>query len=354
MKFKIILAFCICGFFTIIMSSFSIFKNSFFSTLTPYKLEIPENFFDMKIPMDNPLTVEGVELGRKLFYEPLLSGNNKISCGTCHQQKYAFADSSVAFSRGVDGVKGNRNTMTLFNLGWSNRGLFWDGRSANLESQVIEPIKNPAEMHESLENAVGKLQKSKVYRSLFKKAFGSKTITSKMIMYAIAQFERTIISSNSRYDKFVRKEKGGYLTAIELKGLNLFSSSEKGECFSCHLLNGLLTSFTYNNIGLEYIAKDSGRYNVNFSCNEIGAFKTPSLRNIALTAPYMHDGRFQTLDQVMDHYNDGFKYSPNLDRIIYKRVKGNLSVEEKKCIIEFMKTLTDSVLISDPKYSNPN
>lgn len=350
MKLKFIVCYCLVIFIVIVATcSFSIIND----LPTPYKLETPPGFFEMPIPKENPLTVEGIALGRKLFYEPLLSANNKMSCGSCHQQKYAFSDTS-SFSTGVDGVKGKRNALPIFNLGWTNEGFFWDGRAATLEAQAIEPMQNPIEMHETLENAVAELQCTSVYPHLFKKAFGSKTITVTMIANAIAQFERTIISSDSRYDKFTRKEPGGYLSPEEISGLNLFVDTDKGNCVGCHVLNGPLTSFMYIDIGLDSIAQDSGRYVMNPSLNEVGKFKIPSLRNTALTAPYMHDGRFQTLDQVLDHYSEGFKMSPNVNKLIFKNGKGRLSPSEKQYIIKFLKTLTDSSLIENPKFSNPN
>lgn len=356
MKFRTSIVYCICIFIGLGLTSFSSLQDTVYDTLTPYPLATPSNFPPLPLSKENPLTIEGVALGRKLFYEPLLSRNNKISCGTCHQQKYAFSDSTVSFSTGVDGIKGKRNSMPLFNLGWTSAGYFWDGRSETLESQAAEPIKNPMEMHETLENVIVKLQNSFEYPILFKKAFGSDVITERMVRYAIAQFERSIISADSKFDRFIRNEPGGNLTAEEKMGVRLFTSPDKGACFSCHPLNGILTGFTYNDIGLDSIVQDSGRYVVGRFVSDIGKFKTPSLRNIALTAPYMHDGRFQTLEQVMDHYNEGFKHSQNLDRLIYKEGegKGILTAAEKKNIILFLKTLTDSTLISDVRFSDPN
>jgi cytochrome c peroxidase len=355
MKFKTGIVYCICICIGLGMTSFSTLQEGIIDALTPYPLETPANFPPLPLSKENPLTMEGVALGRKLFYEPLLSRNNKISCGTCHQQQYAFSDSAV-FSTGVDGFKGKRNSMPLFNLAWTSSGYFWDGRSESLESQAAEPIKNPVEMHESLELVIVKLQNSFEYPILFKKVFGSDVITERMVTYAIAQFERSIISADSKFDRFIRNEPGGNLNTDEKKGVRLFTSPDKGACVSCHPLNGILTGFTYNDIGLDSIVRDSGRYVVGKFVSEIGKFKTPSLRNIALTAPYMHDGRFQTLEQVMDHYNEGFKHSRNLDKLIYREGvgKGNLTAQEKKCIIQFLKTLTDSTLISDPRFSDPN
>ncbi len=346
----IIVFICICSFSTRNYYNF----NGLGVKAHPYNLEIPKNFPEVKIPKDNPLTIEGVNLGRELFYEPMLSANNKMSCGTCHQQKFAFVDSTRSVSIGIDGLPGKRNTLSVFNLAWIDKDLFWDGRSKDLESQVIEPIQNPKEMHQSLSNTISKLQSNKHYSRLFKKAFGSSTITIKMVQNAIAQFERTIISSNSRYDKFRRNEEGGYLTTEEKDGLNLFINDTKGNCATCHTLNTEFNDKLFHNIGLDSITQDSGRVivlNANYS---LGKFRTPNLRNVELTAPYMHDGRFQTLYQVLDHYDLEFKRSIYLDKKISKRRKGNLSKEEKEKIILFLKTLTDYDLINNPKYSNPH
>ncbi len=360
MKLKNNLYFYLLIFIFLTLCSFSILDSpssngSWFVYKTkPYILETPKDFPTIKIPDDNHLTVEGVALGRKLFYEPMLSANNKIFCGTCHQQKFAFSDSTGTFSIGVDGIPGKRNAMAIFNMACINSNFFWDGRTKDLESQVIEPIQNPIEMHQSLPDVIVKLQKTKDYPRLFKRAFGSRKITVKMLQYAIAQFERTIISSNSRYDKYVRHEEGGYLTPEEFDGLNIFNSKSKGNCSFCHKFNENFADQAFHNIGLDSFSQDEGRYAVNKLKYDFGKFRTPTLRNVELTGPYMHDGRFKNLNQVLDHYNGGFKNSPTIDKKIFKLRKGNMTQSDKEKIILFLKTLTDYDLISNPKYSNPN
>ncbi len=336
-------------------------------------LEIPAYFSPFyKIPNDNPLTDAGIELGRMLFYEKRLSGNNTMSCGTCHQQKFAFTDGGNQFSKGIDGTEGDLNTMSLVNLMWQNR-FFWNGRSETLEIQALEPIQNPIEMHETLENAVQKLQETNLYPPKFKEAFGSEIITAENIGKAIAQFERTLISSNSKYDKYWRGEY--QLTDLEALGDDLFFTHPEariglrgGNCGDCHL--GPLTSGSsrgfdgFHNNGLDSDEKlRNGLQEVTGNYFDKGKFKAPSLRNIALTAPYMHDGRFQTLEEVLDHYNEHIQNSETLDPLIREAsneilssedtVKLHLTEMEKKAILAFLAMLTDEDFITDERFSDP-
>jgi len=337
------------------------------------ELDIPPYFSSLyQIPDDNPLTDAGVELGRMLFYEKRLSGNNTMSCGTCHQQKFAFTDGGNRFSKGIDSTEGDLNTMSLVNLMWQNR-FFWNGRSETLEIQALEPIQNPIEMHETLGNAVQKLQKTDFYPSKFKEAFGSEIITAENIGKAIAQFERTLISSNSKYDKYWRGEY--QLTELELLGEQLFFTHPEariglrgGNCGDCHL--GPLTSGNpvgfdgFHNNGLDSDENlRIGLQEITENSFDKGKFKTPSLRNIALTAPYMHDGRFQTLEEVLDHYNEHIQNSETLDPLIREASNEVLSSEytvklyltemEKKAILAFLATLTDEDFITDERFSDP-
>ncbi len=336
------------------------------------KIDIPPYFSALfKIPADNQLTDAGVELGRMLFYEKQLSKNNTISCGSCHQQKFAFTDNQQRFSEGVDKRKGDKNTMAIVNLLWSSR-FFWDGRSESLEKQALEPIKNPIEMHETLENVVQKLQKTDIYPPKFKAAFGSEIITPENIGKAIAQFERTLISSNSKYDKYLRGET--QFTDLERLGEQLFFTHPEpraglrgGNCGDCHL--GPMTSgnpinfdgFHNNGLDAEQNLK-AGLQQVTENRFDKGKFKAPTLRNIALTAPYMHDGRFQTLTEVLDHYNEHIQNSSTLDPLI-REASNKLSVEEvpklhltkmeKEAILAFLQTLTDEEFIVDERFSDP-
>ena len=321
-------------------------------TPTPLKITRPAGFPEMAIPADNPTTVEGVALGRKLFYETLLSVNNTMSCGSCHNQSLAFSDNGTRFSTGVDGIQGNRNAQAIINLGW-NRSYFWDGRAATLEIQALEPIENPIEMHNTWANAISKLKSAKTYKDDFFKAFGTEEFTKEHAAKALAQFMRTMISYNSRLDKRLRSEIN--LTASELNGLSIFIS-EKGDCFHCHNIDAgrLLTDNQFHNNGLDSIFTDLGLAEVTGNPSDIGKFLTPTLRNIALTAPYMHDGRFQTLEEVVEHYNTGGKASATVDPLMKHVGTGlGLTNQEKIDLVAFLRTFTDETFITNPDFSNP-
>lgn len=328
-----------------------------------YELSYPVYFGNrITIPKNNPLTKQGVYLGRMLFYEPMLSSTNTISCATCHQQKLAFTDGK-AFSEGVDGTFTNRNSMSLTNLLWV-RSFFWDGRVRSLEDQAKIPISDPHEMNESLENISKKLQETKLYPSLFKSVFGTKEISGDRIVKAISQFERTLISANSPYDKYLRGEYKP--TEQELNGLQLFMTNPQpvkgirgANCGFCHGTPKMYMEVFHNN-GLDTIPIDLGRENITGLLNDKGRFRVATLRNIAITAPYMHDGRFKTLKEVLDHYNEHIKASPFLSQFLQyksndlggKRLR--LTEQEKKDIISFLKLLTDSTFITDSRFSNPH
>lgn len=313
---------------------------------TPYTLVIPQGLPPMNIPSNNPLTVEGVALGKRLFYDPILSANNTQSCASCHLQETGFSESSQ-FSTGIDGIQGERNAMPLMNLGWQTK-FFWDGGANGLESQVIGPITNPIEMHETMENVVAKLNAHAEYPELFKAAFGSAEASSQNIMRAIAQFERTLISGNSKYDQYMRGET--FLSSQELNGLSLFTDMEKGDCSHCHSLGSTFSDFEFRNTGLDSIPLDEGRYLITLNQGDRGKFKTPSLRNVELTAPFMHDGRFQTLLECVQHYNTGFRYSANLDPNLSFAVKGRMTQQEMEDLVAFMKTLTDMEFVNNPAF----
>lgn len=317
---------------------------------THIHIPIPPGLPAMNIPANNPTTVEGVALGRKLFYDPILSGNNTISCASCHRQAYAFSDSTLQYSIGIDFLPGTRNAMPIFNLGYAP-GLFWDGGAADLESQVIGPIQNPVEMHEELTTCIGELNNSTEYRSLFQAAFGTTTVTTPLVMKAIAQFERTMLSAGSKFDKY--QQGLDSLTPQEVRGMELFSDPAKGDCNHCHILGSTFTDFEYRNNGLDSISADSGRARITLRATDMGKFKTPSLRNIEVTGPYMHDGRFQNLQQVMNHYNTGFHYTANLDPNLQAIQKGRLSQQDMDDIISFLRTLTDYEFMSNPAYAKP-
>ncbi|MFY0654281.1 MAG: cytochrome-c peroxidase [Cyclobacteriaceae bacterium] len=339
---------------------------------TKYSLDAPIYFGDNShFPAHNPLTVEGVALGRMLFYEKKLSRNNTISCATCHEQEKAFTD-GLAKSPGIDGHLTAKNTMSLVNLPWTSR-FFWDGRAESLEIQALEPIKDQIEMDQTLLETVVKLENTSEYPDAFFKAFGNTSVTSERIAEALAQFQRTLISSNSKYDKHLRGEIE--LTDQEKYGMELFFTHPEpsiglrgGNCGDCHvniLTSGVNDNFEgFKNNGLEDDeGLESGLEEVTGLASDRGKFKVPSLRNIALTAPYMHDGRFATLEEVLDHYNDHIKKSETLDPLILEAsnetidpnvdVKLGLTAEEIQAIIAFLHALTDNEFISNEAFSDP-
>lgn len=338
---------------------------------TPYTLSYPAYFGNrINTPEDNPLTVEGVGLGRRLFYEKRLSANNTISCGSCHHQAHAFADDRV-FSTGFDQTPTKRNTMSLANLLWV-RHFFWDGRAASLEAQALTPLTDPHEMGQSMDSSVRKLRSEAVYPPLFAAAFDSapasgptagaaSPITADRIIRAIAQFERTLISDNSPYDRYIRGEYQP--TAAERRGLALFytnpvhSRGIRGAgCGNCHSGPKVFNE-TYHNNGLDSLPADPGRSGVTGMDYDRGRFRVVTLRNIALTAPYMHDGRFKTLEEVIDHYDAHVRSGPTLSPSL--KDSGNfptrlrLNPQEKSDLLAFLHMLTDSVFIADPRFSDP-
>ncbi len=307
---------------------------------TPYTLIIPEDFPNMEIPVDNPMTEEGIALGKRLFFDPILSIDSTVACASCHAPASAFSD-QLAFSKGVAGETG-RNSMPVINAGWM-KTLFWDGRASNLEDQAGQPVVNEVEMGENWDRVVEKLQRHPEYPTFFAEAFGTTVITEDLATKAIAQFERTLISSNSKYDRF----KAGLtsLTEEEEKGRQLFFT-ERADCFHCHG-TGLFTDNRFHNNGLEEFYEDAGLAEITLKPYDVGKFKTPTLRNVAVTAPYMHDGRFETLEEVINFYDNGSQPSENIDPLIGPNRKLNLTDEEKAALVAFIKTLTDPDFLSN-------
>lgn len=329
----------------------------------PYILKYPSNFGGrFVIPENNPTTKEGVCLGRMLFYEKKLSAGNKISCENCHMQKLAFTDGK-ALSIGADNSLTTRSSMSLSNLLWV-RNFFWDGRSSSLEAQAIFPLTNQHEMGQTLGETVSKLRKTRLYPPLFKAAFGSDIITEDLVLKALSQFERTLISSDSMYDKYLA---GTYQPSLEeQRGMALFQNAPVPEknirganCEHCHGGPKTFKELFHNN-GLDSIASDIGREKFTGQAADKGRFRVPTLRNIMLTAPYMHDGRFSTIEQVLDHYNEHIRQSPTLSSFLIdvSNEKGgktlSLTTSEKTDIIAFLSMLTDSAFISYPEFSNPH
>lgn len=329
------------------------------SGATPYELEIPFlfalNIDSPYIPVNNPMTVEGVALGRKLFFDPILSGNGTQSCATCHAPQFAFAE-NTAFSTGIDGIQGNRNAMPLFNMAWNwNEKFFWDGRANSIEAQALGPVVNPIEMHNTWQNAVNTLQNHVDYPQLFKLTFGTPVIDSNKVIKAIAQFERTLISGNSKFDKYLRGEVS--LTPAEANGFNIFIDEARGDCFHCHGNSNqpLWTDNDFHNNGLDATFTDNGLGDITGDPNDNGKFKTPSLRNLAFTAPYMHDGRFTTLDEVINHYSEGLVNSPTIDPLMKTVGSGgvHLSPSDKADLKAFLLSLSDDDFINNPDFQAP-
>lgn len=315
---------------------------------------IPDNFPDFIDSKTNPLSEDGIALGKKLFFDKRLSGNNQVSCATCHQQSLAFSDGFALSKQGISGNALERNSPAIINLAWANNGLFWDGGSTNLESQAFAPLAHQDEMSQNLTELIEELNADADYPRLFNNAFG-KDINQADIVKAIAQFERTLISGNSKYDKYIRKESGGNLNEEELKGLEL----ARKNCFSCHA-TPLLTDNLYHNNGIDADFSNTnheglfqGRYRVTNNSADLGKYKTPTLRNIEKTAPYMHDGRFKSLERVLEHYNSGVLASSTLDPLLIQNgsLGFKLSETEKEQLIAFLKTLTDYDFLTDKRFS---
>jgi cytochrome c peroxidase len=307
--------------------------------------ETPVGFPNPDIPADNPLTEEGIALGKKLFHDPILSGDNTQACASCHLQSSGFSDPSQ-FSEGISGAFGDRNASTIINAAW-NTANFWDGRAITLEDQALGPVTNPIEMNSpSWEQVIEELKATTDYPELFRAAFNTSDFDSIHVAKAIAQFERTLISGNSRFDKISRHEQA--YTASELRGFEIYTT-EKADCFHCHP-RFLFTDNDFHNNGLddESDLKDA-RYSVTGEILDKGKFKSPTLRNIALSAPYMHDGRFATLEEVVEHYNSGGKESSTIDPLMKHVGTGlGLTSQEKEDLVNFLQTLTDTAFISNP------
>ena len=322
-------------------------------------LEVPQIFAQYilppVIPADNPQTYEGIKLGRKLFYDPILSGDGTQACADCHDPQFSFTDSSQ-FSTGITMMQGDRNSMAIFNAAWNWNGqFFWDGRANSLENQALGPVVNPIEMNNTWVNAMASLQAHPTYPAMFNDAFGTSTIDSILVTKAIAQFERTLISANSKFDQFVMQQTS--LTPSEANGFNLFMDNNKGDCFHCHGSpnNPLWTDNLFHNNGLDATFTDLGLGAVTGNPADNGKFKTPSLRNLAYSAPFMHDGRFATLDEVIDHYSSGVTISSTIDPLMQLASQGGgqLTPAEKADLKAFLLSLSDPDFITNPDFQAP-
>jgi cytochrome c peroxidase len=324
---------------------------------TPYVFQKPTHFPPAQ-DVVNDLSIEKVKLGKMLFYEKQLSINNVQACASCHVQSTGFSD-QAQFSRGAEGQIGKRHSMPLFNLAWHANGFFWDGRAATLQEQVLTPIQDPLEMHETLPNVVGKLSSSTQYKNQFYRAFGSYDITADKIGIALDQFLLTITSDQSKYDLYVQGK--ATLTDSEERGRKLFFTEYNpffpdksgADCAHCHT-PPLFENGQYANNGLDTDAtlSDFGHFLVSRNPADKGAFKVSSLRNIGFTSPYMHDGRFKTLEEVIDHYDSGVKESSGISPLIRQTIQKGLRLtpQNKADLIAFLLTLNDESLLTNPEY----
>ncbi|MEM5539617.1 cytochrome c peroxidase [Olleya sp. AS48] len=317
----------------------------------PLQLDLPSNFPDITYNLDNnPITDAGFELGKRLFYEGKLSSNGAIACAFCHEQAFAFTHHGHNLSHGVNGGIGLRNAQPIQNLAYQT-SFMWDGAASHLDLQPILPITSELEMGETLSNVIVKLQQDSYYQEQFAKAFDGGEVNTENMLKALSQFMLMMISSNSKYDKYVRQEDNVTLTTTELDGLNTFQN----KCSSCHA-SDLFTDQTFRNNGLPINPQlnDKGRFNILENPEDLYKFKVPSLRNVEVSYPYMHDGRFSTLEVVLDFYNSGIVDNGNVDASLQKTdgTYGiSLSAYEKESLIAFLKTLTDNQFLEDERFA---
>ncbi|MBL7952222.1 MAG: c-type cytochrome [Flavobacteriales bacterium] len=306
----------------------------------------------VSIPYDNPTTVEGVALGRRLFYEKALSHDGTLSCSSCHIQEHAFSDPRM-FSSEPHAGDVQRNSMALVNLAWSHF-FFWDARAYSLELQAFQPVTDHREMFNSWPEVVQRLKERPGYEAQFEDAFGTMLFDSTHVVYALAQFERTLISFNSPFDRFYYGCDTTALTRSQQRGMNLFFGA--AHCADCHELPNF-QDHTVVNIGLDSIPKDQGMGARTGKAWHMGRFKTPALRNCAASAPYMHDGRFATLEQVVDFYADDVQLStPNFSDHMFAWKLGVVKLDNaaRHDLVAFLESLTDSTFLNAPSLADPN
>lgn len=327
-------------------------------TPTLFDWQDPPGFPRMVVPADNPFSREGVALGRRLFYDPILSADSSMSCASCHLQQLAFSDGK-ARSEGVVGLEGRRSAPSLANIGYAHTGLFWDGRSPSLEEQSLHPVRDAAEMAFDWHSAAQRLRHHPLYVTWFKKAFGLRRpseIDSTEVGKALAQFQRTLISKDALFDRVLRGEAA--FSAREKRGWTIFFDASPlvpaSECNHCHV-DPLFTDLTYQNNGIQQVPSldsfpDAGRGEISKNRFDNGKFRVPTLRNIFTTAPYMHDGRFQTLEEVLDHYTSGGhdpgNRNPNVRPL-------HLSPRDRADLLAFLHTLQDTAFLQNPAFANP-
>ncbi len=322
----------------------------------------PDDYPRMEVPENNPITVDGVNLGRHLFYDPILSLDSTLSCSSCHLPQGSFTDNK-AFSEGVDGSVGARSSMSLLDVAFAYNGLFWDGRAQTLEEQALLPVEDPIELHNTWPDVIDRFKRHRNYDTLFRKAFGiikPSEITKELAAKAIAQFERTLVTSgNSKYDRRQRDDPNTFFTEQENIGRQIFFEDNPaefpdGQCFHCHN-RPLFTTNEYVNNGIDPAENgddfpDLGRFLVTGEKLDKGKFKVPTIRNMIHSAPYMHDGRFETLDEVLDHYLSGGHPSIGKDVNI---LPVDLTNFERESLKAFILTLTDDDFHNNPAYKSP-
>lgn len=330
---------------------------------TPYEISIPTGFpTNLNIPANNPMTVEGVGLGRYLFYDTRLAGKaaegKYMSCVSCHIQENAFIIGEPRpYPFGIEGTSTHHAMLPLINLVWNPGTYGWNGSIPSIEEDVLGVITDPTEFNSSFEEVEKAILEIPGYPELFKKAFGTEEVTVDRISKAIAQFVRILISADSKFDKYLRGEI--QLSASELNGFVLFTTEEGADCFHCHggAGNPLFTTHLFYNNGKDTIFNDpSDRYSVTGDPMHRGAYKASTLRNIEFTAPYMHDGRFNTLDQVINFYSHNLKWSPYIDPLMHHIANGGtqLTPNEKADLKAFLLTLSDTSFINNPDFAKPD
>jgi cytochrome c peroxidase len=309
-------------------------------------IKIPLGLPPLAVPADNPLTSETIELGRHLYYDPVLSADSSVSCASCHAPEAGFSDPRKV-SLGVGNKPGTRHSPTVINSAY-NELQFWDGRAPSLEEQAKGPIENPVEMATTHAIVVERLQADPKYGARFRRAWGTDRITIDLVVKSIASFERTVLSGDSPFDRFYYGHDKKALSASAQRGLKLFVDPKKGDCASCHTIGKTYALFTdnkFHNLGIGADAdgklNDLGRFVQTKNDVDTGAFKTPTLRNVAKCPPYMHDGSFPTLRDALGHYIGGGNMNPHLDKKIH--ALDFLSFDERDDILNFLDSLTGTI-----------
>lgn len=359
MYFKLFLSFLVFSIILIACKKETVIQGGVVYDDTPYELQFTNNTLPpVTLPDDNPLTIQKVKLGKMLFFEKALSLDNSINCASCHRQSFGFSDPNQ-LSQGVGGTLGKRQSMAIFNLAWHSNEFFWDGRAHLLRDQSLMPIEDHLEMKETLSNVIQKLNGMSKYRNQFLRAFGTSEINSERISLALENFMLTIISEDSKYDRYLAGTE--MLNASEERGRVLFFAEYNpffpelsgADCAHCHAGNNFENDLYMNN-GLDTDAEflDFGRENATNNPNDRAKFKIPTLRNIQVTGPYMHDGRFTTLEEVIEHYNSGVQNSTTVDPALLGTTSTGLMLDaqDKIDLVNFLKTLTDYTFLNNPEY----